>query len=280
MKNLFFRLFLFLAFLPSLIAQENIQIGQNPSAGGFVNVNGIQLYYEIYGSGQPLLLLHGNGGSIRSRSAQIPEYAKHFKVIAVDSRCHGKSGCATSDLTYEQMAADVNALLNELKIDSCYIWGHSDGGIIALIMGYQYPKKVKKILASGANLQPDSTAIFPILVELVNMYPELPDTMMQKHFKLMADHPHIPFSALGAIKAPVLVMAGDRDAVRESHTLQIYQAIPNAQLCILPGTTHFVSSEKPALFNSLLLDFFKKPFDMPSTVKMMQQMASEMLPKH
>jgi pimeloyl-ACP methyl ester carboxylesterase len=279
MKKTFFSLFFATLFATPLFAQQKIQYGKNASAGGTVNLNGTTVYYETYGTGQPLLLLHGNGGSIASRSSQIPEYAKRYKVIAVDSRCHGNSGCPPGDLTYEQMAADVNALLDHLKIDSCYIWGHSDGGIVALIMGYQYPKKVKKMLVSGANVLPDSTALFPTLIELMKMYPMLPDPMMQKHLKLMVEHPHLSYAALGKIQAPVLVMAGDRDAVREEHTLRIFQAIPRAQLCILPGTTHYVADERPVLFSVLLFDFFEKPFAMPSTVQIAQQMAQQMMGK-
>lgn len=279
MRKFFFALFGVLVYTTLLPAQQRIQYGQNPAAGGKVSLHGTAIYYEVYGSGRPLLLLHGNGGSIASRAAQIGEYAKKFKVIAVDSRCHGNSGCPPGDLTYEQMAADVNALLVHLKLDSCYIWGHSDGGIVALIMGFTYSDKVKKMVVTGANIQPDSSALFPELVQLVGMYPMITDTMMRKQLKLLAEQPHIPFSALGQIKAPVLVMAGDRDAVRETHTLRIFQSIPNAQLCILPGTTHYVSDEKPALFNTLLLDFFEKPFAMPSTVKIAQQMAQQMMGK-
>ena len=277
MKNLLLPILTFVLCSGALTAQEKIPYGNNPAVGRHVELNGVDIYYEIYGEGQPLLLIHGNGGSIAGRAKQIPVYAQKYKVIALDSRCHGHSGCPAGDLTYEQMAADVNALLDHLHIDSCYIWGHSDGGIIALIMGFQYPQKVKRMVVSGANLTPDTTAVFPALVEMVgDMYAMISDTVMKKQIKLLADQPHIPFEALHRIQAPVLVMAGDRDAIREEHTVRIYQSIPNAQLCILPGTTHFVSSDRPALFNSLLLDFFEKPFAMPSTVEMIKQMAERM----
>jgi len=121
-----------------------------------------------------------------------------------------------ADLTYEQMASDVNALLEQLQIDSLYIWGHSDGAIIGLIMAFKYPKKVGKLLASGANMVADTTAVFPQLMELVRMYPMIPDTLQRRRLKLMADQPHIPFDSLRKISAPVLVMAGDRDAIRKN----------------------------------------------------------------
>src|SRR6187397_635247 len=103
----------------SLYAQKNEspKYGDNPKAGGFYNHDGVKVYYEIYGQGKPLILLHGNGGSIRSRANLIPEFATHYQVIAFDSRCHGKTDCPTGYLTYDQMASDVNAVLNHLKID-------------------------------------------------------------------------------------------------------------------------------------------------------------------
>ncbi len=262
-------------FSLTAIAQTTIPFGNNPAVGKYATVNGIQLYYEIYGEGQPLLLLHGNGGSIHGRANEIPIFSKKYKVIAVDSRCHGKSGCNVADLNYEMMAADINDLLDHLKIDSCLIWGQSDGGILGLIMAFQYPDKVKKLITTGANIQADTTAIFPQLVSLINMYPMIKDTMQQKQFRLMAFHPNISFEKLKAIKAPVLIMGGDRDAVKTEHTVKIYQAIPNAQLCIVPGSTHFFAIEKPGLFMEIVADFFERPFEMPSTIKISQQWAEQ-----
>ena len=111
------------------------------------------------------------------------------------------------------------------------------------------------------------------------MYPMLPDTLQQKQVKMMVYHPNISFDKLKIIKAPVLVMAGDRDAIREEHTLKIYQSIPNAQLCIVPGATHYLASEKPLLFNLLISDFFEKPFTKPSTVEIAQKMAERIMGK-
>jgi pimeloyl-ACP methyl ester carboxylesterase len=277
MKQLILLPLIILCFLQPANAQSTTPYGNNAVAGNYAFVNGIKMYYEVYGEGQPLLLLHGNGGSIGSRVNEIPQFAKKYKVIAVDSRCHGKTECKTGDLNYEMMASDVNELLNKLGIDSCFIWGHSDGGILGLIMAYSYPSRVKKLLTTGVNVFPDTTALFPKLVELSKMYPMLPDTMMQKHIKLTVFHPNISFEKLKIIKAPVLVMAGDRDAVREEHTIKIFQSIPNAQLSIIPGATHFIANEKPALFHLLFSDFFDNPFTMPSTVQIMQQYAERLI---
>ena len=138
---------------------------------------------------------------------------------------------------------------------------------------------MKKLVTTGANIQPDSTAVFPQLITLVKMYPMLPDTLQQKQLKMMVYHPNISFDKLKLIKAPVLVMAGDRDAIREEHTVRIYQSIPNAQLCIVPGATHYLASEKPLLFNLLISDFFEKPFTKPSTVEIAQKMAERIMGK-
>lgn len=257
---------------------QGVSYGKNPQVGKFAKVNGIQLYYEVYGEGQPLLLLHGNGGSIAGRANLIPDLAKKYKVIAVDNRCHGKSGCS-KELNYELMASDINGLLNQLKIDSAYIWGHSDGGIIGLIMGYQYPAKVKKLVATGANVQPDNTALEPYIVEMMKNYKAIPDTLMQKHIRLMVEHPNIAFTDLGKIKAPVLIMAGDRDAVLLEHSVKIFKAIPNSNLCIVPATTHFISDEKPNLMLYWLKEFFDKPFSKPSTVDWAKNMAAQLMPQ-
>src|SRR5436190_8549913 len=110
--------------------QKAIQIGNNPSAGGFFKNGAVNVYYEVYGTGKPLVIIHGNGGSIRGRVAFIEEFSKKYRVIAMDNRCHGKSDCPTPHLTYQQMAEDLNMLLDRLKADSALIWGHSDGAIV------------------------------------------------------------------------------------------------------------------------------------------------------
>lgn len=257
------------------LCAQGVPYGNNPVVGKYAAVNGINLYYEIYGSGSPLVLLHGNGGSIASRTDMLPKLIEKYKVIAVDSRCHGKSGCS-KELNYEMMAADINALLNELKITSAFVWGHSDGGIVGLIMGYQYPDKVQRLIASGANLVPDETALEPVLVSMMKNYKVIPDTLMQKHLRLMVEHPHIDYAQLAKISAPVMILSGDRDAVLLEHSIRIFKAIPNSNLCVLPATTHFVGSEKSSLMTYWLNEFFLKNFTKPSTVELALKHAEQM----
>ena len=240
--------------------------GTNAEAGKYADVNGVKIYYEVYGKGHPLLVLHGNGGSIKEATPFYPELLKKYKVIAIDSRAQGRSTDTDAPLTYDLMASDINALLDELKIDSAFIWGHSDGAILGLIMAMKYPKKVEKLLAFGANIQPDSTAIFSWSINYSKkVVKKSQDVKEKKLNQLMLDYPNIPFSDLHEIKIPVLIMAGDRDAMRPEHTLKLFQNIPKSQLCILPGTTHGASWEKKDLFLGLLFDFFDKPFTMPTT---------------
>jgi pimeloyl-ACP methyl ester carboxylesterase len=244
---------------------EEIPYGKNSKAGEYERVNDIRVYYEVYGSGSPLVLLHGNGGSIAGHANIILQLSKKFKVIAIDSRCHGKSGCS-DELTYEMMASDVNALLDKLAIDSAFVYGHSDGGIVGLILAYTYPAKVKRLVTSGANITPDTTALEPELVAMMKNYKRIPDNMMRKHVRLMVEHPNIDFAKLGMISAPVMIVSGDRDAVLLEHSIKIFKAIPNSNFCVLPATTHFVLSEKGTMMLALLKDFFTKKFTKPSTV--------------
>jgi pimeloyl-ACP methyl ester carboxylesterase len=250
-----------------LVDGKNVpNYGVNNKVGKFADVNGIKLYYEIYGEGQPLVVLHGNGGSIENATSHYPELIKKYKVITIDSRAQGRSTDTDKPLTYDLMASDVNALLDQLNIDSVNIWGQSDGAILGLLLAMDYPKKVRRVLAFGANIQPDSLAIFPWAVN--SMAQKVKTTKDEKERKLnflMLDYPNIPYSKLAGIKAPVLIMAGDRDVIRPEHTLKLFQNIPNSHLCILPGSTHGASWNKRTLFMQLLNEFFDKPFEMPTT---------------
>ncbi len=257
--------FLILIFLISsvnILSQVNkIKYGSNPKAGHYANVNGINLYYETYGNGKPLIMLHGNGGSIEAFKYQIPFFEKHYHVIAIDSRLQGKSGGSSDSISYDLMASDFNALLNQLQIDSAYVLGWSDGGINGLIMALKYPDKVKKLAVSGANTTPDSTAFkYSDILDMKNFVEH--DTSASKIEialnKMMLYEPNISYDSLHTIHCPVLIMAGDHDVIKPGHTLKIFQSIPGAELCIYPNSHHNALQEYPKLFNQTVLTFFKK----------------------
>src|SRR5579859_3826992 len=124
----------FLIVLSQAACSQQIHYGDNPAAGKYYDVRGVKLYTETYGQGKPLLLIHGNGGSIGAFSQTIPYFSKKYKVIAVDSRAHGKSVDKKDSLSFEMMADDFAALLDKMHIDSAYVIGWSDGGINALLL--------------------------------------------------------------------------------------------------------------------------------------------------
>src|SRR6185436_10330733 len=129
------------------------------AVGKYYDVRGLKMYCEVYGKGQPLLIIHGNGGSISNFIYQIPYFSEKYKVIVADSRSQGKTLDLRDSLTYEMMADDYAALLDAMKIDSAYVIGWSDGGINGLLLAIRHPEKVKKLAITGANLVPDTTAV-------------------------------------------------------------------------------------------------------------------------
>jgi pimeloyl-ACP methyl ester carboxylesterase len=253
---------------------ERVHYGANPSAGHTFMHDGVRLYYEVYGSGQPLLLIHGNGGSIGQLSAQIAYFRRHYKVIAMDSRDQGRSGDSSGEITYEAMADDLAALLDHLKTPPVYVLGWSDGGIEALLLGIRHPQEVSKIASMAANLNPEGA--HPEAIALIrSMQASIPaatkDTPAGKRdlkmLNLILNQPQIKPEALGAITAPTLVLASDHDLISDEHTLLIFHHLPNSQLCIFPNATHMVPYDYPALFNSTVDRFFRTPFVKKDRIK-------------
>jgi pimeloyl-ACP methyl ester carboxylesterase len=242
-------------------ADKKVDYGDNPAAGNYAKINGIKLYYEVYGKGKPLLMLHGNGGSIAAFKNQIPFFQKYFKVIAIDSRLQGKSGGNPDTISYDMMADDFCALLDYLHIDSAYVLGWSDGGNNGLIMALRCPEHVKCLAVSGANIVPDSSALSVDDINDMKDFERNNPTASKTDIalnSLMLYQPQIPFSALKKISCPVLVMAGDHDVIKPGHTLKIFQSLPVAELCIFPDSNHGVCQQHPELFNATVLRFFKK----------------------
>jgi pimeloyl-ACP methyl ester carboxylesterase len=243
--------------------------GSDPAVGKTFTHNGVRLYYEVYGAGEPLLLVHGNGGSIGNFRAQIDYFRTRYTVIAMDSRDHGKSGDSTDKLTYEKMADDLAALLDVVGAERVNVVGWSDGGVEALLLGIRHPSKVNKIVTMGATLRPGDQAAYPEIVavskaSMDSMPASVRETPAGKRelkvTQLIFDEPNIEDTQLQAITAPTLIMAGDHDLVRDEHTLEIYHNIPKSQLCILPNSTHMVPFDDPALFNATVERFLRTPF--------------------
>ncbi len=243
----------------------------------FLKMDWGNLNYEVFGEGEPLLVLHGNGGSAVGRYAMIPKLLEDHQVIAVDNRCHGLSSCPEGDLDYFDLADDVIALMEHLGYKKYTIWGHSDGGILGLIIGYKSTNKLSRMILSGANTR--FSGLEPELQTFVKQYHQIPDPQMQKHVALMANQKEIPMDSIQKINVPVLLMVGDRDAIPMKHTMEIFEALPMANLCVLPGSSHFIPEEKP---NHIIywIREFKKPFSAPSTVEIAKKMAKSMFEDH
>src|SRR6185295_8902506 len=205
------------------LRDTTVQYGHNKSKGQFYDIRGFKMYAEIYGQGQPLLIIHGNGGSINNFIYQIPYFEKKYKVIIADSRAQGNSADNGDSLSYEMMADDYAALLDALKVDSAYVIGWSDGGINGLLLAIRHPEKVKKLAITGANLVPDTTAVPQSIWDMVMpMYTSLKakenkteqEKGSYKLFHLLAEEPHIPLTDLHTIQCPTLVIGGDHDVIK------------------------------------------------------------------
>lgn len=268
MRRLALLAFLFLGSVTAALHnQAPVKYGSNPAAASTFTHDGIKLYYEVYGTGEPILLIHGNGLSIASLKAQIEYFRQHYKVIAMDSRDQGRSGDSTDKITYEKMTDDLAALLDHLKTEPVYVLGWSDGGIEALLLGIRHPVKVKKLAAMAANLDPPG--LYPEVIAWAKttvdtMSPEAKETPQGKRevklLQMALAEPHIDPRALEAITVPTLVLAGDHDIIRDEHTLDIYHHLPNGELCIFPGATHAIPYDDPASFNAVVDHFFQTPF--------------------
>ncbi|HEX2607156.1 MAG TPA: alpha/beta hydrolase [Flavisolibacter sp.] len=246
-----------------------IPYGSNPATGKFYSVRGIKMYAEVYGKGSPLLIIHGNGGSIKDFVNQIPYFSKSYKVIVADSRAQGKSTDKNDSLSYEMMADDYAGLLDAMKIDSAYVIGWSDGGINGLLLAIRHPEKVKKLAITGANLWPDTTAVFDEVEQVIDPAYNYLKTKSEKTaeeaagwklMRLLKEQPHIELSELEKISVPTLVMGGDHDVIKPEHTLLIAQHIPNSYLWILPNSGHSTPIVYKEDFNRNIAAFFKTAY--------------------
>lgn len=236
------------------IAYTNAQNHRTMKENGFKKVNGINHYYEIYGAGKPLVLLHGGGGSIHNDFDEIiPDLEKHFKIIAIDLQNHGKSDHRSAAETFEQDAQDVKAVLNQLRVAKASFLGFSNGGTTVAKLAVLFPETVDKIIFCSAlfkrngmpsefwegfenvsldmmpkSLRDNFLKLNPDQDKLQNMFNK--DAQRMMNFKDVEDE------ILKTIKAKTLIVNGDNDMVLTSHALEINQLMPNSRLLIVPAT--------------------------------------------
>ena len=221
----------------------------------------IKLNYIEQGQGQPLILLHGNGESNDYFEHQIPFFAGDDRVIAIDTRGHGKSPRGEKPFTIKQFAEDLHDFMDEKGIEKAILLGFSDGGNIVLTFALKYPERVDKMIVDGANLFPSGVKPlyqWPIEIgyRIARLFAKKSEKAKQnaEMLGLMVNEPHIEPSELASLTMPVLVVAGNKDMIKESHTRLIYKSLPNAQLAILEGD-HFVANKNPDAFNKVVADF-------------------------
>ena len=224
----------------------------------------IQLNYIEQGQGQPLILLHGNGEDNSYFVHQIDHFSNDFRVLAIDTRGHGKSPRGEKPFTIVQFAEDLHDFMDEKGIAKANLLGFSDGGNIALTFALKYPEKIDKMIVDGANLFPSGVKPlyqWPIEVgyRIAKLFSKKSEQAKRnaEMLGLMVNEPHIDPKELTCLTMPVLVVAGTKDMIKESHTKLIYKNLPNAQLAILDGD-HFVANKNAEAFNKVVAEFLRK----------------------
>lgn len=230
--------------------------GKNKT-GKYIDVNDAKIYYEEYGQGEPLIFLHGNNGSIEDFYQQIPFFAKQYRVIAIDTRGQGKSTDLTNTpYTYEAFANDLLQVVQKLNLKKVNLIGWSDGGNTALIFNAQHPVLINKIVTIGAVLNPNGVSE-ELIENLKNLASNPSENTNSRLIQLMLNEPNITKAELSKIQNPVLVIAGEKDEVKESHTKEIQQNISKGELLIIPNSTHYVPFEQPKTLNDAILKFLR-----------------------
>ena len=194
-----------------------------------IKVNDIELYYEVKGSGEPLIMVHGNSEDHTIFDTASEILAKNFTCYLIDSRGHGES-TKTNNLDYRIMAEDIHAFIKSLKIEGCSYYGLADGGIIGLIAASKYPELFNNLIISGVNTNPKGIKPWTYYVfKVLNFFHPT------ARFRLLLEQPNITDDELKQIKCKTLVLSGNRDLVLEDHIKHIASQIPNAHLKIIDG---------------------------------------------
>jgi pimeloyl-ACP methyl ester carboxylesterase len=256
---------------------------------GYAPVNGLQMYYEIYGSGRPLVLLHGALSAIGTSFGKLlPTLAETRQVIAIEQQAHGHTADIDRPLTIEQMAEDIAALLAHLGIAQADFFGYSMGAGIALQVAIKHPDLVRKLvlaavsynnegfhpglMAGMENLQPEHLAGSPFQEEYAGIAPNPEDwpRLIAKVKQMNRQVPDLSAEAIRSIKAPTLIIIGDSDIIRPEHAVEMFRllgggvpgdnvGLPNSQLAVLPGTTHVTLVHRADLLLSIIPPFLDAP---------------------
>ena len=242
-----------------------------PDVEGRVEHEGARIWYAAYGSGLPVILLHGALDNSGHWGYQVPALLEAGRrVVLIDSRGRGRSTLGTQPLTYELLASEVLAVMDALGVECAAIAGWSDGAIIGLVLAMQSPARITRVFAFGGNMDasgnkpggPPDPLTVRVFSRAVEDYARLSATpgeferMAGAVDRMMKTQPNYSASDLARIRTPVAIVAGERDEfIERKHTEYLARTIPGATLTILPGVTHFAPLQKPDEFNRALLAF-------------------------
>jgi pimeloyl-ACP methyl ester carboxylesterase len=259
------------------------------AAGSYAPVNGLNMYYEIHGTGRPLVLLHGALSAIDTSFGELlPSLAQTRQVIAVEMQAHGHTADIDRPLSYEQLADDTAALLEHIEIGAADIFGYSLGAGVALQVAIRHPHRVRKLVLASVTykseglypevlagidmLTPDALAGSPFQEEYASIapHPEAWSTLIAKVQQLDRQIQDWPAESIQSIKAPTLLVIGDSDVVRPEHAVEMFRllgggvpgdlaGLPNAQLAVLPGTTHVTLVHRTGWLRSMITEFLDAP---------------------
>ena len=236
-------------------------------------VNGVSIYYETYGSGPPVLVLHGAGAFLETMHYFITALASTHTVIAVDSRGQGRSTDSADPITYAAMGDDMIKLMDNLHIAKADVVGWSDGGIVGLDMAMKHPDRVSRLVAIGSNydvkgLDPkvfssgffdQQAADIKPFYDAVAPDPKHFPVLVKKIEHMISTEPHYTLAELGHIRARTAIVAGEHDLILRPHTDALAHAIPGAKEIIVPGASHAGPLEQPDAYNKIVLDFLAAP---------------------
>ncbi|WP_250253429.1 alpha/beta hydrolase [Chryseobacterium sp. Marseille-Q3244] len=246
----------------------------NPLEKGYKQVNGIQMYYEIYGSGKPLVLIHGGGSSILYDFKEvIARLENEFQLIGIDLQNHGRSEHRDIPETFEQDADDVAALLKALNVDKASFWGFSNGGNTVMQIGHRHPKIVEKLVVASAFYKRNgmmdgffemmNEATFdsmpePFKINFLNLNPDFSklENLFEKDSKRMQTFVDWSDEVLSSIQSPTLFISGDKDVMKPEHTIAMWRLVENSQLMILPvGHGTYMMADFDGSLNENLVNF-------------------------
>jgi pimeloyl-ACP methyl ester carboxylesterase len=243
--------------------------------GRHFSTHGIRMYYEVHGTGSPVLLLHGGTGNGKQFEKQLPAFTPLHRCIVPDCCAQGRTTDRPGPLTYHAMAEDMIALLDHLHVKRVDIMGWSDGGNIGLDMAMHHPERVDHLVTFGANFQPDGLNPQDVAWNnsataesfgagmrsgwtAMNPQPDHYEQAMNKIIAMWRTLPNWSLADLHTIRAKALICAGDHDLIRQHHTEELAHAIPGAEMWIVPNASHSAMVERWEIVNPRVLEFFSR----------------------